>query len=251
MVKASKSSKPKKSTNYALLLLAIFFACALGLFVLHDNSLSATVPAMNKIIKREFVVSPSNIEIIITEMSHEPDPDLVQLPEEVKQQNKNHNENQEDDMLMRPQTSYHPPVDTSKFATIRQFAADLRLLTLQSLKAHPLHDFPNNGKGISIEDLLVHMHQHPKCRNIPLIITMAKVGSPIYWQLVENFQYTMAKYELAECSLLICLDDQPCLHMCQNASFPCYNYEDQVLTTPIIIMSSDCVDDTYTFVPYA
>lgn len=89
--------------------------------------------------------------------------------------------------------------------------------------SHPLFDFNQN---LQLDEVLYKMYQRNECKNLPIFVTMAKIGSPIYAQLVENFHYTMMKYNLFECSLLICLDDPKCLDFCSKFSFPCYNYSD-------------------------
>jgi hypothetical protein len=52
------------------------------------------------------------------------------------------------------------------------------------------------------------------------------VGDPLYWQLVENFVYTMVKFNISDCSLIICVSDSRCMKTCQQSLFPCYNYQD-------------------------
>jgi hypothetical protein len=92
----------------------------------------------------------------------------------------------------------------------------------QSLLAHPLH-LPS-FRNLSIEEVLFRMHQRQECQGLPIFITMAKIASPIYAQLVENFQFTMIRYDLLGCSLLICLNDPSCVTFCGDSSFPCFDY---------------------------
>jgi hypothetical protein len=104
---------------------------------------------------------------------------------------------------------------------------------LQLLLSHPLHQ--SSFHNLSIEELLFQMHQRSECLGLPIFITMAKIASPIYAQLVENFQFTMLRYDLLRCSLLVCLNDLSCSQFCRQSSFPCYDYTQpqEVLTPPI------------------
>jgi hypothetical protein len=52
-----------------------------------------------------------------------------------------------------------------------------------------------------------HIKATPACENIPIFLTMATVGSDIYWELVQNFVFTMVKYGVSSCSLVICVSD--------------------------------------------
>lgn len=51
------------------------------------------------------------------------------------------------------------------------------------------------------------------CHNKPLIITMAQVSSPLYWQLVENFFFTMQEYGHFECSLMVCVSGNATVYL--------------------------------------
>jgi hypothetical protein len=43
------------------------------------------------------------------------------------------------------------------------------------------------------------------CRNKPLFLTIANVGSRLYWKLIENFFYTMGKFGHGDCAVLVCI----------------------------------------------
>jgi hypothetical protein len=116
-----------------------------------------------------------------------------------------------------PMHSYHNSsgwVDTSLEAT------------LKILKAHPLFDIISKNPNAKIENVLIEMQKFEKCIDKPLVITMAKIGTPLYWQLVQNFVYSMTKFDIVECSLMVCISDAHCMDLCQQASFPCYQYDD-------------------------
>ena len=98
--------------------------------------------------------------------------------------------------------------------------------TLVILQAHPLFEIMSKNPNSKIENVLIEMQQFDKCIGKPLIITMAKIGTPLYWQLVQNFVYSMAKFDIVECSLMVCISDEHCMELCQHSSFPCYQYDD-------------------------
>lgn len=77
---------------------------------------------------------------------------------------------------------------------------------------------------MSMDDVMAHIIQQPQCKNIPLFTTMASVGSNLYWQLIENFIYTMVKFGLSDCTIMICVTDLYCMRLCQQSRFPCFSY---------------------------
>ena len=98
--------------------------------------------------------------------------------------------------------------------------------TMAIIKQHPLFKIMSKDPTAAIDDVLVEMQQFPKCVGRPIMITMAKIGTPLYWQLVENFIYSMTKFDIVECSLMVCIADPHCVELCQQSSFPCYHYDD-------------------------
>ena len=67
-------------------------------------------------------------------------------------------------------------------------------------------------------------HNDPQCQNTPLYLTMASVGDELYWQLIENFIYTLVKFDLSSCGMVICVSDEKCMELCADSYFPCFNY---------------------------
>lgn len=76
----------------------------------------------------------------------------------------------------------------------------------------------------SLEDTLHYLQQQSECSESPIFVTMAAVGSDIYWQLIENFMFTMKRFQLFPCAIMICVSDDPCYKKCLENHFPCYNY---------------------------
>lgn len=52
---------------------------------------------------------------------------------------------------------------------------------------------------------LVKKGTQPVCKNKPLFLTIANVGSRLYWKLIENFFYTMEKFGHRDCAVLVCI----------------------------------------------
>jgi hypothetical protein len=64
---------------------------------------------------------------------------------------------------------------------------------------------------------------------------MATVGDDLYWQLIENFVYTLVKFEVSDCALVICVSDLRCMRMCAAAKFPCFNYIAEEVPLPSVM----------------
>ena len=105
------------------------------------------------------------------------------------------------------------------------------------LKMHPFHQNDSWSDGsLPLEDVMVLLKNSPHCLNLqPIFLTMATVGDDLYWQLIENFIYTMVKFNTSECSFVICVSDLNCMHMCQSAFFPCYNYQETLRPLPSVM----------------
>lgn len=102
--------------------------------------------------------------------------------------------------------------------------------TLEQLKAHYMNrlgehkvaeQYPHNG----LDQLLLHLQDQPQCRNVPIFVAMASVVNELYWQLVENFIYTMTHFELSDCAIMICVSDAHCMQKCRESHFPCFLYQ--------------------------
>jgi len=64
---------------------------------------------------------------------------------------------------------------------------------------------------------------------------MATVGDELYWQLIENFVYTMVKFNTSECSVVICVSDSNCMNKCKDSFFPCYDYQYAIRPLPSVM----------------
>ena len=53
----------------------------------------------------------------------------------------------------------------------------------------------NKQKGLSLDDYMLHLSRQPECSTRPIFMSMARVSSDLYWQLIENFFYTMYYFD--------------------------------------------------------
>ena len=97
----------------------------------------------------------------------------------------------------------------------------------QLLDNHPFHRLPlnNSADKMLLEDAMFYLSSQPQCKNVPIFTSMAQIGSDLYWQLIQNFVYTMVKFRLSDCSVMICVTDQFCMDMCKKSGFPCLYYD--------------------------
>lgn len=91
------------------------------------------------------------------------------------------------------------------------------------LAKHPIRT-ASQDQLKQLDLLMEFLSAQSQCAGIPIFLTMATIGDDLYWQLVENFIYTLVKYNLSDCGLIICVSDDKCLRKCQDYSFPCFNY---------------------------
>ena len=89
---------------------------------------------------------------------------------------------------------------------------------------------------VPLATTLQYIKSQPQCHNKPVFLTMATVGDELYWQLIENFIYTMIRFDLIECALVVCVSDDKCMKLCSENSFPCYNFHStQTVNTHIVM----------------
>jgi hypothetical protein len=113
--------------------------------------------------------------------------------------------------------------------------------TERMLRAHPLFQPAApayRGDGVSrptLEETMIYLSSQPVCSKMPIFLTMATVGDDLYWQLIENFVYSMAKFEVVDCSLVICVSDAKCMKLCEENSFPCFDYQTDKRPLPSVM----------------
>lgn len=109
------------------------------------------------------------------------------------------------------------------------------------LRSHPLLQpespvYRNSGESsATLEEAMMHIRNHPVCKNMPIFLTMATVGDDLYWQLIENFVFSMVKFEISDCSLVICVSDAKCMNLCRENSFPCFDYQSDKVPLPSVM----------------
>ena len=93
------------------------------------------------------------------------------------------------------------------------------------LSEHPLKLLTSEEiETMRMDEIIQFIAQQPMCVNSPVVISMAQVGTELYWQLIENFVYTMVKFRMSDCSVMICVTDKDCMKLCTASDFPCIYY---------------------------
>lgn len=41
---------------------------------------------------------------------------------------------------------------------------------------------------------------------------------------IQNFMYTMVKFDLISCTVMVCVTDAKCMDLCRQAGFPCFDF---------------------------
>ena len=69
------------------------------------------------------------------------------------------------------------------------------LLSNRVLATHPFFQLMKtfNSSSISLEQVLVYLKAQSVCSHSPVFLAMASVGDELYWQLVQNFFYSLVK----------------------------------------------------------
>jgi hypothetical protein len=142
------------------------------------------------------------------------------------------NSNTSDLDLNTPFVFYHSNVSTIIPAAL----SDARKV----LDNHPFHRLPQNNSvdKMLLEDALFYLSSQPQCKRIPIFTSMAQIGSDLYWQLIQNFVYTMVKFGLSDCAVMICVTDQFCMEMCAKSGFPCLYYDHGLFNPDIPLPSA-------------
>ena len=71
-----------------------------------------------------------------------------------------------------------------------------------TFQKHISRNFP---KDIRLDKYMKRLSASKQCRGKPLFVTMARVKSDLYWQLIENFFFTMYRYGHTDCAVMICI----------------------------------------------
>mmetsp|Transcript_32033 Transcript_32033/g.46173 ORF Transcript_32033/g.46173 Transcript_32033/m.46173 type:complete len:730 (+) Transcript_32033:13-2202(+) len=98
------------------------------------------------------------------------------------------------------------------------------------LQSHPIFT-ATSSQLQHLDTLMEYLSRSQHCKDTPIFLTMATIGNDLYWQLVENFVYTMVKYQLSDCALIVCVSDEKCMKKCGDFHFPCFNYLSEPATS--------------------
>lgn len=107
--------------------------------------------------------------------------------------------------------------------------------TQSALKRHPVFELLSSKHDVSLEDTMIYIQNQVMCTGRPIFMTMATVGDELYWQLIENFMYTLVKFNLSDCSLVICVTDPTCMKLCADSSFPCFDWKYESAVLPSVM----------------
>ena len=93
-------------------------------------------------------------------------------------------------------TSSQSPVGLSWSLTENELLVEKIFLshvqeTQRRFQNHPGHEYQRTTAG-SLEDYMLYLSQRSSCHLKPIFLTMARVSSELYWQLIENYFYTMS-----------------------------------------------------------
>lgn len=103
------------------------------------------------------------------------------------------------------------------------------------LQEHPIFTASQQQLG-KLDELMYYLSSSDSCIGTPIFLTMATIGDDLYWQLVENFVYTLVKYNLSNCALIVCVSDAKCMRKCGDYSFPCFNYISEKTSSSMSVM---------------
>ena len=108
------------------------------------------------------------------------------------------------------------------------------------LDNHPFNHLPDGMTldKMPLEEAMFYLFHQPQCKEVPIFTSMAQVGNDLYWQLIENFVYTMVKFSLSDCSVMICVTDQHCMDMCKKSGFPCLQYDHNKHNPGVVLPSA-------------
>ena len=82
----------------------------------------------------------------------------------------------------------------------------------------------NTNTNNTLVDYMVYLATLPQCQKKPLFVSMARVQTDLYWQLIENFFYTMFMFGHLDCAVMVCVTDPLCMKRCRDHDFPCFDY---------------------------
>ena len=84
--------------------------------------------------------------------------------------------------------------------------------------------FDTTGVDLTLATHIKDISFRDACRDKPVFMTMAKVKTALYWDLIENFLGAMSKFSLGDCALMICISDERCLSLCAAHGLSCFDY---------------------------
>jgi len=86
-----------------------------------------------------------------------------------------------------------------------------------------------------LPEVMEYLAKRPECRQHPVMLSMATVGDDLYAALIETFVYSMVKFNVSDCTLVICVSDPKCIKLCADHRFPCYDYRSAQSPLPSVM----------------
>lgn len=103
-------------------------------------------------------------------------------------------------------------------------------LTYKSLSGHR---FNKKSLNLTLEQYMKAISEQPQCAAKPVFMSMARVSSDLYWQLIENFFHTMYYFGnvVSEGQPSMVLSVVHCITRCVCCSQPCISSMSHFLIT--------------------
>jgi hypothetical protein len=112
-------------------------------------------------------------------------------------------------------------------------------VTRDAFLKHPLHSYSHISQGDDLIPYLSKLANSKACENKPVFMSMARVQSHLYWQLIEGFFHSMFYFGHLGCSVMICVTDPKCVDMCKESGFPCFDFQHPNPSTHVMEQVAD------------
>lgn len=128
--------------------------------------------------------------------------------------------------------SHRGGVAVANYDRLKESSSHHATMVRKALQRHPFNRLSlAQRQHFSLEDYIEFVQNSTACsgsgvrsKRVPVFTSMANVFSDLYWQMIENFIYTMLKFDLLQCTVMVCVTDQRCMDLCSQSGFPCYNF---------------------------
>lgn len=91
-----------------------------------------------------------------------------------------------------------------------------------------------DGYSVLLSEAMATVSRSESCGNRPVFLGMATAKDDLYRQLIDNFFYSLTRFHLSGCGMLVCVSDPSCVSLCQQRKFACYNYTENKDTKSVM-----------------